>query len=224
MVKAAKEAGADWAKFQLYSDGYVDKNEKLRHVLEKGRLSVHELEQLQEQCQEMGIGFLVSAFDLESLTSIYEMGCDAVKIPSVCNEDSVMISYARQQFDSTIVSFGLMDTMVSEVYGMPPKVYKLQCTSAYPCPYDQVNLLAMNFMDGFSDHTLGDEVAIAAAAMGAKIIEKHMTIDGGGPDKKVALNTDEFGIMVRRIRNVEQAMGDGRLKIEDSERELLWRK
>ena len=110
----------------------------------------------------------------------------------------------------------------------------LHCTSAYPCPIEDVNLRAMETMMhyhhcpvGYSDHTIGITVPIAAVAMGAQIIEKHLTLDcnAKGPDHKASIEPKEFGVMVRAIRTVEEALGDGIKRVMDSEQELRnkWR-
>ena len=206
-------------KFQLYSE---ETAKKVGGCLSACRLGMEQFEYLIQYAAKCnGIDFLLSAFDMESLKECKLLGLKAVKIPSVCNENQKMLKYADEQFAEVYISSGL--------YGKhyrPQGCYWLLCTSIYPCPFEQVNLSVLKDYDGLSDHTIGWEVPVAAVAMGAKIIEKHLTLSrtDGGPDACCALEPMEFADMVYRIRNVEKAMGDGVKKIEPGERNLLWRK
>ena len=191
-------------------------------MLTKYRLTPAELNTLRKETKKYDIKFLCSAFDYSSLNSLTKIGCTEVKIPSCCNEDFVMLDYSRDWFSKIYISTGM------RVFAIAPldssKWVVLQCTSAYPCPYNQVNLRASGNCDGLSDHTAGWHVSLAAVALGARVIEKHFTTGVGGPDKDVALSIREFNLMVKQIRDIEQAMGDGIKKIEEAERGLLWRK
>ncbi len=220
----AKIAGADCVKRQwFYPDevGPVIWDKVKQFVLNKESLYSHK-----EFCKNEGIDSLYSAFGMQSLLDLKEAGYDAVKIPSVCNENTEMVKWAIENFEKVYISTGMLeqDKLPSLIRKL--KTVLLMCTSAYPCPYDQVQLSGLVWYDGISDHTLGWEIPVAATALGARVIEKHLTLDkmNGGPDSKIALDPREFADMTRRIRNVELAMGDGKKKIEDSERGLLWRK
>jgi len=227
LVLAAQAAGADCIKFQHYSERYAKKvGAKLKLPLLDYRFTMEALSNLKDYAKEHGIDFLCSAFDLPSLKGLREIYCKSVKIPSCCNEDKRMQIFAVRNFDLVYASTGMMKKWKFDVYYRRPHYKLLLCTSAYPCPYDQVNLRCLDGVDGLSDHTLGWEVPVAAVAMGAEIIEKHFTLDkmNGGPDAHISLDPREFADMCRRIRNVEMAMGDGIKKIEKDERKLLWRK
>lgn len=182
--------------------------------------------QLIEQCKRSRIRFLSTAFDLESIDLLLEFGMSLFKIPS---GEITNLPYLRKIGSlkkSVALSTG-MSTMeeikqavdVLTAAGTPlNKITLLQCTTEYPAPMEDVNLKAMlslgetfNVRSGFSDHTQGIEIAIAAAALGAKIIEKHFTLNRSlpGPDHKASLEPHELKAMVKAIRNVEKALGSG---------------
>lgn len=227
LIDAAKVAGADCIKFQLYSVDTAHKVDNGDGPLTKYRLDRPALQGLWNYSKGVGIDFLLSAFDMDSLKSCKDMGLTAVKIPSVCNENVEMTRWACSNFKTVLISLGMLDQDVIAAK-IPVNIVRqaLLCTSVYPCPFDQVNLAAVHKYAGLSDHTIGWEVSVAAVAMGAKIMEKHLTLSrmSGGPDACCALEPMEFADMVYRIRNVEKAMGDGVKKIEEGERSLLWRK
>lgn len=221
LINEVKESGANCAKFQLFFAKEV--GQRMWKKIKPFHLPVNQLNELKKYCEKLGIDFLCSAFGLDSLSWIMYMGCDTVKIPSPLNENMNCLNFAVNHFNKVIISTGMMEKgKFCENY-MLPKVKKLQCTSAYPCPYECVNLKTLSFFDGISDHTLGWEIPVAATALGAKIIEKHISL-GDGPDAKCSLMPVEFKNMVQKIRNVELAMGDGIKRIEKCERKLLWRK
>ena len=253
MIVSAKCAGADCVKFQSYvSKLTAQGNKELEDILLRSYFGKEQLAHLKEICGENGIDFLCSAFEEENLDWLVDMGETRVKIPSCRNMDEKFLVKTAQLFDKIYLSTGMMTT--KELYhsynillwadkefegnakvNKPESITVLQCTSAYPCPMDEVNLMGLfrhggdTFFQysplGFSDHTVGWEVPVAAVALGAQIIEKHFTLSReGGVDDCVSLEPDEFADMVGRIRNVEKAMGSGIKKIEESERCLLWRK
>lgn len=182
--------------------------------------------QLIEHCKRSRIRFLSTAFDLESIDLLLEFGMSMFKIPS---GEITNLPYLRKIGSlgkSVVLSTG-MSTMeeikqaldVLTTSGTPlKKITLLQCTTEYPAPMDEVNLKAMlslgetfGVKSGYSDHTQGIEIAIAAAALGATIIEKHFTLNRSlpGPDHKASLEPHELKAMIKAIRNVEKALGTG---------------
>lgn len=239
LAEKAKECGADIVKFQtaklesLVTDfapmadyqkenmgGAVSQKEMLRKLL----LTYEEFVGLSDFCKEIGIQFLSTPFDIESVDFLYGIGCDLWKIPSgeITNYPYlVKIAGYRQPI---ILSTGM--STLEEVKSATEilkntgsgKVTLLHCTTEYPTPYKDVNLKAMKTLRdyfglpvGYSDHTQGIEIPIAAAALGATVIEKHFTLDRNmeGPDHKASLEPAELKAMVSSIRKVEEAMGDG---------------
>lgn len=222
LICAAANAWADCVKFQLYSEKTAKKIDNGHGPLTEYRFDVGEIHDLCSIAKkETRLDFLVSVFDMESLQSCKEIGMKAVKIPSVCNESKEMLQYAEKNFPTYYVSSGIYAEERPKGH-----FWWLLCTSIYPCPYECVNLRCLPNYDGISDHTVGWEVPVASVAMGAKIVEKHLTLSrrNNGPDAKCSLEPDEFADMVQRIRNVEAALGDGVKKIEKAERGLIWRK
>ncbi len=177
-------------------------------------------------CTECSISFLSTGFDIDSLDLLDSMGCERFKIPS---GEITNLPYLRHigSFGKPLILSTGMSTLgdiesaieVLEDAGMKRKeITVLHCNTEYPTPMADVNLRAMNSIRealgvevGYSDHTLGIEVPIAAAALGAKVIEKHLTLDRSlpGPDHRASLEPNEFAAMVKAIRNIEDALGDG---------------
>jgi len=247
LIDNAKAAGADCAKFQLYSEEYAGRlavngrkngSNSVGKILEKYRLDIDKIHEVFLYCKKAGIDFLCSVFDIESAKELAYIGAKSVKIPSVELSHIEILEAVQKYFESAIISTGLhtLDEVKKAVSLLtekmdPQKLTLLQCTSAYPCPFDQVNLRAMNKLRlvgrvGISDHTLGWTVPVAAVALGAQVIEKHLTLSkmNGGPDARVALEPLEFMDMCRRIRDTEAALGDGCKTIEKAEKSLIWRK
>lgn len=223
LIEILVAAGADCAKFQYFTEKEV--GSQIWKKVGRYRLNFNQLNYLKNYCKEAGIDFLCSAFGMDSLYGLSEMYCSAIKIPSVKNEDFKFIDKAAELFKKGFISLGMTKTVVKRDFH---NFKSLLCTSAYPCPFDQVNLKVMTKykLDGISDHTLGWTVPVAATALGAKVIEKHITLSGinGGPDSRIALEPLQFVDMCHKIRNTELALGDGIKKIESSEKLLLWRK
>ena len=217
--QAVYNAGADCVKFQLFYPEEV--GPKVWNKIKRYHLDAHQMEILKGYCTNRPIDFLCSAFGLRSLHALHNVGCKAVKIPAPCNEWDEYLAIAHKLFDRLIISTGMTEHF-NEAWNTS-YVSLLQCTSAYPCAYNQVNLNTLALYDGLSDHTPGILIPPVAVGMGAKIIEKHVTM-GDGPDAHMAISMDEFGLMRANIRRVEEALGDGEKRIEDSEKELLWRK
>ena len=239
MIVAAKCAGADCIKWQAFVPEKTSRgNKELEDVLVCSYFRPCHLRRLKEICKENRIDFLCSAFEKEVLDWLVDIGEIRVKIPSCRNTDIEFLAKAAQSFKEIVLSTGMMCgrdlilPLLTLKQGTELKnIALLHCVSSYPTPYDQANLLAINGLKylagkiGLSDHTVGWEVSVAAVALGAQIIEKHFTLKrNGGPDDCVSLEPDEFADMVRRIRNIELAMGDGIKRVMNCEKPLLWRK
>lgn len=247
MITIAKESGVNAIKFQTYqaeklvtaqSDkaAYQQKAtgeaESQLEMLKKIQLSRREFIELKNFCNLKGIEFLSTPFDLESIDFLNYINMKTWKIPSgEITNLPYLIKIAKTNLP-VIVSTGMatLDEVAETIqvlkkYGSQ-EISLLHCTTEYPTPVEDVNLNAMltmknkfNLPIGYSDHTMGTEIAIAAVAVGAEIIEKHFTLDRmmKGPDHQASLEPDELKAMVRSIRNVEKAMGDGIKKPAQSE-------
>lgn len=239
MIRQARECGADAVKFQTfrsrallsrhaskaeYQKMNMGTNESQLEMLEKLEMPFYYFEELKRFCQTCGIDFLSTAFDPESIVFLDGLGMECWKVPSgeVTNLPYLIKIAGTQK--PVIMSTGMcrMDEIQSAIQILKDngssEITLLHCNTEYPTPYVDVNLLAMLTMRaafhlpvGYSDHTLGIEVPIAAVALGATIIEKHFTLDRNmeGPDHKASLEPQEFKRMVKSIRNIEDALGDG---------------
>lgn len=236
LVRAAAQAGADAVKFQTFSaDALVlrtaekaeyqkaasGEGESQYEMLKRLELSRLDHEALMEECRRCRIQFCSTAFDFDSVRFLDSLNIPFMKVPSgeITNLPYLrMINACRRP---VILSTG-MATMdeVSAAFDVftDCDVTLLHCTTEYPCPFNSVNLRAMLTLKerfgcsvGYSDHTQGIEVPIAAAALGAKVIEKHFTLnrDMEGPDHKASLEPGELTSMIASIRNVERALGTG---------------
>jgi N,N'-diacetyllegionaminate synthase len=251
MVDAAANAGADVVKFQTFQAGLLSTvGAKLADYQSKGRANVSsQYEMLKEleldradheslisHCRSLGVEFLSSAFDLESLKMLNDLNLDQFKIPSgeITNLQYLRLvgSYGKR----VIISSGMADieeikravNVLLDSGLQRDLITVMHCNSAYPTPFGDVNLRALwdirdriGVATGYSDHTTGIEVPIAAVALGAVAIEKHFTTDQNlpGPDHKASLQVEEFKDMVRAIRNIEVALGDGEKRVMSSENE-----
>ncbi|MDT3387197.1 MAG: N-acetylneuraminate synthase [Bacteroidota bacterium] len=237
MIDAAKKAGADIVKFQTslnstsrfsekakYQKEATGNDDSLFDMIKKLRLSFDQHRELKNYCDKIGITYLCTPFDFESIDFLNDLGCDIWKIPS---GEVVNVPYLRKiakTKKNIIMSTGICT--IEEIRGAiellknngSGDITLLQCTTEYPTPYEDVNLRAMITLKntfgldvGFSDHSVGIEVPIAAVALGAKVIEKHFTLDRNmpGPDHKASIEPDELERMVKSIRNIERALGDG---------------
>ena len=233
LIDVATYAEADCVKFQLFYPEEV--GAKVWNKIKKFHLGYTDMIKLSAYAETKDIDFLCSAFGLRSLNALSGL-CKSIKVPAPCNENMEYLINAVRLFNKVFVSLGMCtgDQFYTILERTPwpnrKAIEFLHCTSAYPCPYDQVNLNVLNttwkgslIYSGLSDHTLGIHIPLAAVALGARVIEKHFTL-GYGPDADMALTPEELLGMVRGIRQVEQAMGDGIKRIEESERELLCRK
>lgn len=242
LVAAAAEAGADYVKFQTFSAkalvaenapkaGYqretTDAEESQLAMLTRLELSRADHEALISECSARNVRFLSTAFDRGSFDLLQSLGgMNLVKIPSGDLTDLPLVRYVTRLGYPVLLSTGMATlgdieatVEVVEAGGTPRnRITVLHCTTEYPTPMEEVNLLAMrNIGDalgvpvGYSDHTPGIEVPIAAVALGASVIEKHFTLDRAlpGPDHRASLEPDELRAMVTAVRNIECAMGDG---------------
>jgi N,N'-diacetyllegionaminate synthase len=249
LIDAAAEAGADLVKFQTFNAkrqvtrtakkaeyqtqaiGTVDSHYEMLRKLELN-LTMHQ--ELIAHCAKRGIGFFSTGFDIESIDMLIGLGQDHFKIPSGEITNLPYLRHIGRLNKNVIISTGMatlgdieaaLDAL--EKAGTERnKLTILHCTTEYPTPMHEVNLRAMQGMGaafqvpvGYSDHTSGIEVAIAAVALGASVIEKHFTLDRTlpGPDHQASLEPAELKAMVGAIRNIEQALGDGIKRLTPSE-------
>jgi N,N'-diacetyllegionaminate synthase len=249
LIRAASEAGADVVKFQTfcadrlvtrsapkanYQNQRTDQDESQYDMLKRLELTREMHQELIRECQRCRIQFLSTGFDEQSLDLLCELGVTTFKIPSGEITNFPYLQHVGRKQKSVILSTGMSDLddvraalVVLENAGTTrDNITVLHCTSEYPAPLHDVNLRVMTTMRerlgvkvGYSDHTAGIEIAIAAAAMGAVVIEKHFTLDRRlpGPDHQASLEPDEFTAMVYGIRKIEKAMGDGIKRCSPSE-------
>ncbi len=249
LIDAAISAGADAVKFQSfkakrlvtekaskadYQKKLTDASESQFEMIRKLELSETQQKKLFEYCRKHGIQFLSSAFDDESARFLNDLGLAIFKIPSgeITNLPYLRLigSFNKQVILSTgMATLGEIEAALDVLVRAGTKrenITLLHCTSEYPAPFDEVNLRAMQTLReafkltvGYSDHTKGIEIPIAAAALGATVIEKHFTLDRNlpGPDHKASLEPPELNAMVEAIRNIERALGDGLKKPSPSE-------
>jgi len=248
LVEVAAEAGADAVKFQTfradrlatasapkapYQLAGTDPEESQLAMLQRLELSPDAHRRLQAAADSAGIEFLSSLFDEESARLLDELGVAAFKIPSGEITNLPLLSHVGRFGRPLILSTGMADldevaAAIGELGAAGnDQIVVMHCVSAYPSPPAESNLRAMATMEaafrkpvGFSDHTLGIEVALAAVALGACVIEKHLTLDRSapGPDHAASLEPSEFRDMVRGIRSIESALGDGQKRPVPSER------
>jgi N,N'-diacetyllegionaminate synthase len=249
LIDVAVEAGADAVKFQTfktenlvskyaqkadYQKETTNQDESQFEMIKRLELDMDTHKALMEYCQERGIMFLSTPFDLESITLLNTLGLDVFKVPS---GEITNLPYLREvaKLGKRVVLSTGMATLkeVEDAFGLLTKhgtegrnITILHANTEYPTPMEDVNLNAMVTMGhkfgvkyGYSDHTLGIEVPTAAVAMGASCIEKHFTLDRGmeGPDHKASLEPHELKAMVKAIRNIEVALGDGKKQPSKSE-------
>lgn len=216
LVDAAVQARADAVKFQLFD---ADKLQpERRDMLKRLELTREQMRTVAAYARSLGIEFMCTPFDVDSLEYLASLRVQRLKISSGCLTNNDLLYAAYQTGLPVILSTGM--SSLSEVRRalemLASNVTLLHCTSAYPCPIEAVNLKAMDVLRaefdlpvGYSDHTQGITVALAAVAMGAVVIEKHLTLNRNmeGPDHKSSIEPSEFRTMVSAIRTVEEAMG-----------------
>lgn len=251
LANFAKKSGADCIKFQTFiAENLVTKNaikadyQKLStdesqsqlEMLKGLELSKKDFALIKKYCDEIRIDFLSTPFDLDSIHFLCDLGIKQWKIPSgEITNLPYLIKIASTKLP-VILSTGMSSleeveeaVIILKKYGTE-KLTLLHCTTEYPTPYVDVNLKAMmtmhrkfNLPVGYSDHTMGIEIPIAAVAMGATIIEKHFTLDRNmdGPDQKASIEPDELKTMISAIHNVETALGDGIKQPANSEKKNI---
>ncbi|KEI06371.1 N-acetylneuraminate synthase [Clostridium botulinum] len=239
LVDKAVEAGVDAVKFQTFKSeklvtGYASMakyqkdnigiEESQFNMLKKLELSYDEFTELKKYCDEKNIIFMSTPFDFESAKFLNSIGVEVFKISSGDLTNIPLLEYIAEFNKPMILSSGMatlgeVEDAVSAIRNKELEdIAVLHCTSNYPAKISSVNLKAMNtiknafnIIGGYSDHTKGISIPIAAAALGAEIIEKHFTLDKEmeGPDHKASLNPEELKEMVQEIRNVQSALGNG---------------
>lgn len=253
LVDAAAQAGADVVKFQTFraqelATGQADKAayqkettgeaESQLAMLQKLELTLKQHLQLIDHCQACGIEFLSTAFELGSIDLLISLNLQRWKIPSGEITNLPFLRTIGSLRQPVILSTGMADLgeieaaihVLEQAGTNRDQITVLHCTTEYPAPLDEVNLRAMQTIAqafgvavGYSDHTDGIAVPIAAVAMGATVIEKHLTLDRtmDGPDHRASLEPDQFAAMVQGIRAIERALGDGIKRPTTSERANL---
>lgn len=208
------------------------------NMLKKLELSEQDHQELMAYCKKRGIQFFSTAFDLESIDYLHSLNLGLWKIPSGEITNYPYIKKIASYHEPVILSTGMCEMEdISAAMNVLCKngversqITILHCNTEYPTPYKDVNLMAMQQIKkeyqvsvGYSDHTKGIEVPIAAVALGATVIEKHFTLDRDmeGPDHKASLEPEELKAMVSAIRHIEQALGDGHKQISESERKNI---
>jgi sialic acid synthase SpsE len=238
LIDVAADAGADAVKFQTYSGRalYSTKTPRFDYLGELGGKPVHELLDevalprewqpiLAAHCRDAGIEFLSSPFDRDAVDELDALDVAAFKIASFELVDLPLIRYAASRGRPLVLSTGMAtlaeveEAVAAATEAGAPGVCLLQCASLYPAPPKVMNLRAMPTMEqafgvpvGLSDHTLGIHVAAAGVALGARLLEKHFTLDRTrrGPDHRFAVEPGELKELVAHVRDVEAALGDGR--------------
>lgn len=246
LIEVAIESGADAIKFQIFNAeslyskytpefSYL-KGQNVYELIKSIETSREWIKELARYCKEKNIDFLASAFDFEAV-DLLDKYVPAFKIASFEITDLELIKYAAEKGKPMIISTGMANlgeiedaiTTIKSVGNAD--IILLHCNSLYPTPVEVVNLKAMETMKtafkvpiGFSDHTLGIHIPIAAVAMGACVIEKHFTLDRNlpGPDHSFAIEPDELKEMVRCIREVEKVRGTGIKEKSELESEEMY--
>ena len=252
MIDAAASAGANAVKFQAFkTENLAAKSAPKAEYQKKGNDDESQYEMLKrleldfdahkyllEYAKEKGIDFLSSPFDMESIDMLSELGLEVFKIPSGEITNLPYLRKLGRLNKKIIISSGMssleeikkaLDALIKEGTEKE-KIMVLHCNTAYPTPYEDVNLRAMEKMRkvlrvsvGYSDHTEGIRAAVAASSLSAVAIEKHFTLDknAAGPDHKASLNPREFGVMVNEIRGIEEILGCSEKKVTPSEKENI---
>lgn len=241
LIDVAAEVGADLIKFQTFSadrlvtrtakktdyqNQATDERESQHSMLHKLELTREMHDELIKHCRQSGIKFFSTGFDLQSIDLLVELGLEQFKIPSGEITNLPYLRHIGRYGKPIILSTGMANLgeieaaleVLEETGTLRDQITVLHCNTEYPTPIEDVNLRAMvsirNALGvnvGYSDHTLGLEIPVAAVAMGATVIEKHFTLDRTthGPDHQSSLEPRELKAMVSAIRNIEKAMGDG---------------
>ena len=218
LIEEAAWAGADAVKFQLYDAEKLEPPGERRDMLQRLQLSREQIFDLKITAKEFGLDFVCTPFDTGSLRYLDSIGVDYIKISSGDAANVAMLQASVLASAPSIISTGMLDEVETQEAGCYAHVL-MHCTSSYPCPPQDANLMALLPMIneaypldvGLSDHTLSTTLPAVAVALGATFIEKHLTLDetAMGPDHRASLEPGEFKRMVQNIREVEVALGDG---------------
>ena len=225
MAILARIAGADAVKFQTYQTDLLTRKTDPKYKMLKS-LELPGFSTLSKICYREGIDFLSTAFDEESLDMLLGLGMRKIKVPSGEITNYPLLEYIATKGKPILLSTGMSSIEeIEAALKILGEVTLLHCTSSYPAPLKDVNLKAMvalmKYGDvGLSDHSLSIAVPAAAVVLGAKVIEKHFTLDKNdvGPDHRASLNYVEFKRMVEMIREAEEALGSADKKVAPSER------
>lgn len=249
LIDVAAEAGVDLVKFQTFNADrqvtHTAKKADYQTLTTGSKESQHEMlrrlelteamhQELIAHCAARNIGFFSTGFDIESINLLLRLGQDHFKIPSGEITNLPYLRHIGQLGKTVILSTGMATLsdieaaidVLEQTGTARAQITVLHCTTEYPTPMNEVNLRAMQSIHaafgvavGYSDHTQGIEVSIAAVALGATVIEKHFTLDRSlpGPDHQASLEPEELKAMVAAIRNIEVALGDGIKRLTPSE-------
>ena len=253
LVVAAKQAGADYVKFQTarpelvisryapkaeYQMGTTKKEESQLDMCRAIHLPLTDYAPLKKYCDENEISFISTPFDLESIDVLAPLGMDFWKIPSGEITNLPYLKKIARLHQPVIMSTGMSNLgdieaalkVLTDNGLIEDQITLLHCNTEYPTPYEDVNLRAMITLKeafgvnvGYSDHTKGIEVSLAAVAMGATVIEKHFTLDCNlpGPDHKASLEPDELEQLIKSIRHLEKAFGSPVKQVSRSEKKNM---
>ncbi len=247
LALAAKEAGADMVKYQVavpelvvsrfaekadYQKVQTGEKESQLEMVRRLHFDFEAHRELRAYCQEIGIVYFATAFDLQSLAFLDELGLPMHKIPSGEITNLPFLQAVAACKKPVLLSTGMSflaeveDAVSALEEGGASEIILLHCNTEYPTPFEDANLLAMHTLAeafglrvGYSDHTQGVSCGIAAAALGACVIEKHFTLDKSmpGPDHKASLDPQELRVLVEGVRQCEAALGDGEKRVRKSE-------
>jgi N-acetylneuraminate synthase len=250
LVETAAAAGADAVKFQAFAAerlatatapmaAYQRRAVSVRHtqldMLRELELSIDAHRRAAAVSHDLGLLFLSTPFDEQSADALAAIGVPAFKLPSGEITNLPLLAHVARKGKPVILSTGMatlgeVDEAIGAIVGAGcNEIVLMHCTSAYPAAPSDANLRAIGTLAavfdrpcGYSDHTRGHDVTVAAVALGACVVEKHLTLDRGapGPDHAASLDPAEFGAMVRAVRTAEAALGDGRKRPAASEREI----
>jgi sialic acid synthase SpsE len=224
LIAACAEAGADYAKFQLYDASRTALDDPERDLFFRVQLTPEKLAQLVEYARSHGIRPLCTPWDVAAAEAIFQCGIPEMKIASFHIVDHELLRYVNEHFRTVFMSTGMasLEEIRVGVACLPdvPDLYLLHCVSEYPLPEEHVNLRMLDTLNrmfgqrakvGYSDHTLGILAPVAAVARGACAIEKHVTLDKSleGTDHVLSVMPDGLRSMVQQIRSLEKMMGTG---------------
>ncbi|EAI3388109.1 N,N'-diacetyllegionaminate synthase [Campylobacter coli] len=253
LIEVAAKSGADFVKFQSFkAELCVSKNAKKAayqlkttakdesqlEMIKKLELDFNAHQLLISHAKQCGIAFLSTPFDLESIELLDDLGLEVFKIPSGEITNLPYLKKIAKLNKKIILSTGMSNLgeieaaleILCQGGTQRANITLLHCTTEYPAPFDEVNLKAMqtlknafNLDVGYSDHTKGIHISLAAIALGASVIEKHFTLDKNmsGPDHKASLEPDELQELCTKIREIESALGDGIKQASKSERKNI---